>query len=630
MAILILTAFILFFLGTAGKLHQLNISAYRRLAFVGTLTGMFGAMFVVTELLNAVHLLQSSALVFVWSAICLAGIWWLRKNQPYVRLPKKSRYLHGMGVVVLSILLITAVIATFAFPNTWDSMTYHLSRVAQWMARDSVAHYPTNINRQISQPPLTEYAILNILSLSNIPSLANWVQWSAFAGCITLVSLIIKIIGGSFTAQWRGVLIAATIPMAILQSTSTQNDLVVSFFILAALYCLMYLKSAPQASNFRYVFPIVIALAFLTKGTAFIFCIPILLAYAIITLRTQKIQIALLRGLIVIAVCTIALLPFMWRNMQTFGRPLGPDYDLQNNPVGLTALAVNVPMNIAMHLQTPSENLNNKITDGVNSFVDATPASDDPSKFMWLYSPEFKVGFINPQEDGAGNTLHTILFIVSLCILLIAARKHGNKELLIISIIVIAMFLLFCMILKWQAWHMRLHLPMFMIAAVLISMAMEKMHEYLRLALITLFAVGALPFLLLNQSRLFFAKHNIFNSTPMEAMAQNNIDIYNPYHQMNGIIKRDKIDTVGFVCSGDTWEYPFWAEQRDNDAFMLLSILPQNETKGIQEQARFRNTVPEAIISNRYQKQDTVFTYKGFEYTMVFNNYDYRMYELTK
>ena len=45
----------------------------------------------------------------------------------------------------------------WAYPNNWDSMTYHLTRVEHWMQRQTVIHYATNNVRQVSQPPLAEY-----------------------------------------------------------------------------------------------------------------------------------------------------------------------------------------------------------------------------------------------------------------------------------------------------------------------------------------------------------------------------------------------------------------------------------------------------------------------------------------
>jgi hypothetical protein len=54
----------------------------------------------------------------------------------------------------------TLIVALWAPPNNWDSMTYQMARVAEWYDHRSVAFYPTAIDRQLWQPPLAEYLIL--------------------------------------------------------------------------------------------------------------------------------------------------------------------------------------------------------------------------------------------------------------------------------------------------------------------------------------------------------------------------------------------------------------------------------------------------------------------------------------
>jgi len=77
---------------------------------------------------------------------------------------------------VISIVLITGLVAWLAPPNTDDAMSYHMSRVAHWQQNHSIAHYPTNILRQLVFPPWAEWAILHFQILSGGDPLANFVQ----------------------------------------------------------------------------------------------------------------------------------------------------------------------------------------------------------------------------------------------------------------------------------------------------------------------------------------------------------------------------------------------------------------------------------------------------------------------
>ena len=121
-------------------------------------------------------------------------------------------------------------------PNNWDSMTYHMARITHWVMNESVYPYPTHIYRQIYQPPLGEWIIAQVCILSKSDLFANSIQLIFMCGGIAILNLI----GNEFKLNKRAKIIAfiitLTTPSIILQTTSTQNDIVVGFFILNAIY----------------------------------------------------------------------------------------------------------------------------------------------------------------------------------------------------------------------------------------------------------------------------------------------------------------------------------------------------------------------------------------------------------
>jgi len=68
------------------------------------------------------------------------------------------------GVVL--VLTVTATVAWLSPPQTWDSLVYHMSRVAHWAQNRSVWHYATGIDRQGSMSPGAEVITLNFYVLS--------------------------------------------------------------------------------------------------------------------------------------------------------------------------------------------------------------------------------------------------------------------------------------------------------------------------------------------------------------------------------------------------------------------------------------------------------------------------------
>jgi hypothetical protein len=174
---------------------------------------------------------------------------------------------------ISSILACTFVIAIVSPPNNWDSMIYHMSRVMHWLQQEGVDHFPTNILPQIELNPWAEFAILQFQALSGGDYLANLVQWFSMAGCIIGVSLIASLFAATARGQLLSGLIAATIPMGILQSSSTQNDLVVSFWLVC--FIVFGIMSARERSlAWIVLMSLSLGLAVLTKGTAYIFSAP--------------------------------------------------------------------------------------------------------------------------------------------------------------------------------------------------------------------------------------------------------------------------------------------------------------------------------------------------------------------
>lgn len=137
---------------------------------------------------------------------------------------------------VFFIAVTVGLIAWNAPPNTWDSMTYHMSRVAHWIQNHSVAHYPTYNLPQLFHPPFAEFAIMHLQILSGSDRFANFVQWFSMIGSIIGVSLIAKELNADLRGQVLAAVFCATIPMGILQASSTQNDYVVAFWLVCLAY----------------------------------------------------------------------------------------------------------------------------------------------------------------------------------------------------------------------------------------------------------------------------------------------------------------------------------------------------------------------------------------------------------
>ncbi len=200
-----------------------------------------------TELLSALHSITFTGVLLAWIPPAVAGGWYLFRHFP----PPKDLFRrftsHWIPPFLLLVLLFSLLIGILYPPNNYDSMTYHMGRVAHWIQNKSIAFYPTHIGRQLNYQPFAEWIILHIQILTGGDRLANTVQLFFFAGGIVVITLIIQELGGSRRTQLLGAFLTGMIPMAIAQSNTTQNDVVGAYFVLCFAWCTLVLRR--QESN---------------------------------------------------------------------------------------------------------------------------------------------------------------------------------------------------------------------------------------------------------------------------------------------------------------------------------------------------------------------------------------------
>jgi len=265
-------------------------------------------------------------------------------------------------------MFLTGMTALLAVPTNYDSLTYHLARVAHWAENQGVSFYPTQIVRQLHQPPWGEFAMLHLYLLGGGDRLVNLVQWFSMVGSVVGVSLIARELGAGPRGQILSAFLCATIPMGILQASSTQNDYVAAFWLVCLVYSLLVLRSRPSPSIVL-VAGTSLGLALLTKGTSYLFAA----AFAVGLLLPERAHTVArrLKHALAIGLCALVLnAPHYARNLQAFGNPLGPNADASlyiNEQFTLPILGSNVIRNVALHLGTPWPQVNEALERGVST-----------------------------------------------------------------------------------------------------------------------------------------------------------------------------------------------------------------------------------------------------------------------
>jgi hypothetical protein len=561
-----------------------------------TWTLMGTAVLVLTETLSLPHALTRPFLFLGWLAVAAVAAFFLwRRGMPKrtETSPPDRRDLSAW-VPPAFILFATLVIALAAPPNNWDSMTYHMARVANWAEHASVAHYPTSIVRQLALSPWAEYAILNAQVLAGgSDRWAMLVQWTAFGVCAMTVSLLLREMGYSRRTQYLGAMFVLTMPMALLQSTSTQNDLAAAAWVAAFVYFILHPKR-----DFLFA-ALALGLAVNTKGTAVLVAPAFAIGAWLLHRKTVGWGPATLRFVGIAALALVANLPFFARNTATFGSPAGEPKLVRvvnsevHDPMHMLS---NVVRQMSIHWGTPI----GRVTWGMEQAVIRAHSAVglDASDPRTSYT-RFHILAPSNHEDEAPNPIHFWL-IVAGCIVVLARWRRSPAVGFVIQLCIA--FLLFSFVLKWQIWASRLQLPLLVLGGVAAAAGFSSLLPSLRShrVLVAFLFLASLPWVFLNRSRplLTFAwdpsgpgyapgtaRSVLVNWLPAKSVLSedrtsqmfiNRKFLEKPYRSALASATSGHCATVGLITKEDSWEYPLHALARAEETpvrFRHLGVL---------------------------------------------------------
>jgi hypothetical protein len=177
-----------------------------------------------------------------------AGAWWLRGRPVPSAAAARSELRDALGdrltalflAVLLAALAYELVLALTVPPNTWDALTYHLSRVAAWQQAHGVhwiANAPTG--RMNEFQPLAEQQILFLVVAAGTTALYALPQYVAQLAVLAAVYGTARRLGYETRAAARGTALVATLSLVALEATTAQNDLVAAALPVAAAFFLL-------------------------------------------------------------------------------------------------------------------------------------------------------------------------------------------------------------------------------------------------------------------------------------------------------------------------------------------------------------------------------------------------------
>lgn len=396
------------------------------------------------------------------------------------------------------------------------------------------------------------------------------------------VSLIAKQLG----ADWRGevfaAVVCATIPMGILQGSSTQNDFAVAFWLVClAHYVLLTVHSG---INLDRVLGIAasLGLAILTKTSAYFWAFPFcvwLLIWGLKNLRRQVCQPILLVALVVIALN----FSHYQRNFELFGSLLGATAYYQQEykieVISLPTFVSNIIKNLALHLDlvrnlglqsiiTPTIGIQAKLIRIIHAVLGVD--AGDP-RTTWPPN-SFQVPGLSFDENTANNPVHFLL--VWLSALIFIARKYlrSQKYLALYLVSLIGGFLIFCLLLKWQPYQSRHHLTAFVLFSAFVGAVMsETLNKKVLYSVALCLLIASMPWVFHNKFRPLTGNDSIFRMSRSDQYFVNRSWLKDPYKgatqflQSAGCLKVGLSLEEAFIMGiAEPWEYPFWVLSNEN------------------------------------------------------------------
>jgi hypothetical protein len=624
MILLIPVSFLLLFLifrSSSLDLRESAIRAYLVLFLIAA---------VVTEILSTFDGINFQTLAVTWfffvSVFGVIAILSFRRNPLKLkeqfqsskeRIRENFTWLEGLILFAIALILVlTLITAVYSPPNNFDSMTYHMARVVHWIQNQSVHFYPTAITRQNYSMPLAEYMIMHLQILSQSDLFANLVQWSAFVLLILLVGKIADSLKVSRRGQYLSGLFVAALPVGILESSSTQNDILTAFFCVSFGYYLLGLMINRSWTD-ALLAGVSFGLALLTKGTAYIYCagigIPLVVFGLLINRKThwfplfQKLVLLVLLGL---AINT----PFYVRNLDIYGNPLSTETGkIQVDRLTMKGLYANLVRNISVNLAVPVPDLNEDMTNFLSNHLGSLAESPEITFESSTYEVKYLV-----NEDQAGNLLQTVLLVPLIGICFLWFRRNEYARIAWTSSMLLCL-MLFSLLIKWQPWGTRLQLAIFALAAPLFGAMMDRLARsfFVNLFVVLSLVFYSLPYLFLNSTRPLvplFSKSSSLRSNRVKRYFSDRPDLYHQYseiiapfykdisifhtdrerlyfashmsfhddyQEIAGILLGLDEDTIGLATGSNDWEYPLWVlteQQFGSQDILFENVEVKNQT----------------------------------------------------
>lgn len=563
----------------------------------------------------------------------------LVKRRYVYRLPDRRMKWNYIQLLIVCILAFTFVYAFLSAPYNWDSNTYHLTRIAEWVQNKSVSHFATANTRQVSSPVLAEYVnAVQCLLLGQKDILVNMLQWSSYFTNAVFIFLIAKKLRGSRNTCIFASFLYVAIPIAFAESTTTQVDNFATMWLLFSV-CLILdfilynnrLIINKATIEKVAVLALCVAFAYMAKPSVCVSMLVFIIWMIVMCLKrkTEK-KVILFYILFATFIVLVPNIPEWYRNYKTFG-------SLSSSEVGAKQivgtikphfLAINFLKNFVWNLYVPGFSaLNGFITQVVYklAYIANNLNINDPM------IAENGIIFAYPKDaiswyscDQAHNPVLFWSSIVAGLYLFVSRNRNKSEIWYKYCICTIISFILFCVILRWEPFINRYLVSYFALLCPMVAVSLQqikgigsKQNKYISDFLVLLCLINVL----------FAARYELEGhifSRPEGYFAGNNYgDCY--ISTCTYIIEKN-FKKVGLYFGEDSYEYPIWA-MLNNKGVVIKQVNTNNETSKYEDYGFIPDCV---LVSDKLEYQGNTLDCHGVKYckNIVLSNDYLQVFEM--
>jgi hypothetical protein len=323
-----------------------------------------------------------------------------------------------------------------------------------------------------------------------------------------------------------------------------------------------------------------LGMALATKGTALFWGAPVGVWLAVLIAgnlwkKRASVGIAAAMALLLAA----PNVGYMWRNLALFGGPFGPSdpFGLAVAHPSLPTFAANLIRNVTMHAQG---------TAGMSAWLAGAVANvlgwfgadaNDPATTL---SIPYEVFRFTTNEDYTNAPI--VIGLVLATVGLIVWRGRRLPRLYVpLGLALVSGLALFCLLLKWQIWGIRLQLPFLVLggayAVAVVAQLGGAWGERIVQGFALVSLVIGLGMVVVQRQRPLLSVgegQSILVASPMANRCRLNPTLESNYRrlaeQLGARFANSKAPVVGVELTEDSWEYPLW--------ILLDEALPQGYT----------------------------------------------------